>query len=186
MDMKGNPKITRLSDAERERKISIVSGIGVAANILLSVIKAIAGVWSGSAALISDSVNNLTDSASSLVTIIGTRMASKKADEEHPFGHKRGEYLTSLVIGIIILATGLQSLFHALEKIYYGTRPEFTMATLGVILISILVKVFLSTYTINIGRKTSSGALIDSGEDARNDIYLSIGTLISALYDGAY
>ena len=177
MDMKGNPKITRLSDAERERKISIVSGIGVAANILLSVIKAIAGVWSGSAALISDSVNNLTDSASSLVTIIGTRMASKKADEEHPFGHKRGEYLTSLVIGIIILATGLQSLFHALEKIYYGTRPEFTMATLGVILISILVKVFLSTYTINIGRKTSSGALID----ARNDIYLSIGTLISAL-----
>lgn len=179
--MKGNPKITRLSDAERERKISIVSGIGVAANILLSVIKAIAGVWSGSAALISDSVNNLTDSASSLVTIIGTRMASKKADEEHPFGHKRGEYLTSLVIGIIILATGLQSLFHALEKIYYGTRPEFTMATLGVILISILVKVFLSTYTINIGRKTSSGALIASGEDARNDIYLSIGTLISAL-----
>ena len=181
MDMKGNPKITRLSDAERERKISIVSGIGVVANILLSVIKAIAGVWSGSAALISDSVNNLTDSASSLVMIIGTRMASKKADEEHPFGHKRGEYLTSLVIGIIILATGLQSLFHALEKIYYGTRPEFTMATLGVILISILVKVFLSTYTINIGRKTSSGALIASGEDARNDIYLSIGTLISAL-----
>ena len=88
-----------------------MSGIGVAANILLSVIKAIAGVWSGSAALISDSVNNLTDSASSLVTIIGTRMASKKADEEHPFGHKRGEYLTSLAIGIIILMTGLQSLF---------------------------------------------------------------------------
>ena len=179
--MEGTPQITRLSDEERERKISVVSGIGVGANILLSVIKAIAGVWSGSAALISDSVNNLTDSASSLVTIIGTRMASKKADEEHPFGHKRGEYLTSLVIGVIILATGLQSLLNSAEKIYYGTKPEFTLATLGVILISILVKVFLSSYTISVGRKTSSGALIASGEDARNDIYLSIGTLVSAL-----
>ncbi len=161
--MKGNLEITRLSDAERERKISIVSGIGVAANILLSVIKAIAGVWSGSAALISDSVNNLTDSASSLVTIIGTRMASKKADEEHPFGHKRGEYLTSLAIGIIILMTGLQSLFHSAENIYYGTQPEFTTLTLGVIGFSILVKMFLSSYTIKVGRETCSGALTASG-----------------------
>lgn len=181
MDMKGNLEITRLSDAERERKISIVSGIGVAANILLSVIKAIAGVWSGSAALISDSVNNLTDSASSLVTIIGTRMASKKADEEHPFGHKRGEYLTSLAIGIIILMTGLQSLFHSAENIYYGTQPEFTTLTLGVIGFSILVKMFLSSYTIKVGRETCSGALTASGQDARNDIYLSVGTLISSL-----
>ena len=181
MDMKGNLKITRLSDAERERKISIVSGIGVAANILLSIIKAIAGVWSGSAALISDAVNNLTDSASSLVTIIGTKLASKQPDEEHPFGHKRGEYLTSLAIGIIILMTGLQSLFHSAENIYYGTQPEFTVLTLGVIGFSILVKVFLSSYTINVGRETCSGALIASGQDARNDIYLSIGTLVSSL-----
>ena len=98
----------------------MVSGVGVGANIMLSVIKATAGVWSGSAALISDAVNNLTDSASSLVTIIGTKMASKQPDEEHPFGHKRGEYLTSLVIGIIILVTGLQSLFHSAENILWN------------------------------------------------------------------
>ena len=110
--------VSRLCDRERNRKISMVSGVGVGANIMLSVIKAIAGVWSGSAALISDAVNNLTDSASSLVTIIGTKLASKQPDEEHPFGHKRGEYLTSLAIGIIILMTGLQSLFHSAENIY--------------------------------------------------------------------
>ena len=159
----------------------MVSGVGVGANIMLSVIKATAGVWSGSAALISDAVNNLTDSASSLVTIIGTKLASKQPDEEHPFGHKRGEYLTSLAIGIIILMTGLQSLFHSAENIYYGTRPEFTTLTLGVIGFSILVKVFLSSYTIKVGKETGSGALVASGQDARNDIYLSIGTLISSL-----
>ena len=173
--------VTRLSDRERNRKISMVSGVGVGANIMLSVIKAIAGVWSGSAALISDAVNNLTDSASSLVTIIGTKLASKQPDEEHPFGHKRGEYLTSLAIGIIILMTGLQSLFHSAENIYYGTQPEFTTLTLGVIGFSILVKVFLSSYTIKVGKETYSGALAASGQDAKNDIYLSVGTLISSL-----
>ena len=179
--MEERPNVIRLSDRERNRKISMVSGVGVGANIMLSVIKATAGVWSGSAALISDAVNNLTDSASSLVTIIGTKLASKQPDEEHPFGHKRGEYLTSLVIGIIILVTGLQSLFHSAENIYYGTRPEFTTLTLGVIGFSILVKVFLSSYTIKVGKETCSGALVASGQDARNDIYLSIGTLISSL-----
>ena len=179
--MEERPNVIRLSDRERNRKISMVSGVGVGANIMLSVIKATAGVWSGSAALISDAVNNLTDSASSLVTIIGTKLASKQPDEEHPFGHKRGEYLTSLAIGIIILMTGLQSLFHSAENIYYGTRPEFTTLTLGVIGFSILVKVFLSSYTIKVGKETCSGALVASGQDARNDIYLSIGTLISSL-----
>lgn len=179
--MEERPNVIRLSDRERNRKISMVSGVGVGANIMLSVIKATAGVWSGSAALISDAVNNLTDSASSLVTIIGTKLASKQPDEEHPFGHKRGEYLTSLVIGIIILVTGLQSLFHSAENIYYGTRPEFTTLTLGIIGFSILVKVFLSSYTIKVGKETCSGALVASGQDARNDIYLSIGTLISSL-----
>lgn len=179
--MEERPNVIMLSDRERNRKISMVSGVGVGANIMLSVIKATAGVWSGSAALISDAVNNLTDSASSLVTIIGTKLASKQPDEEHPFGHKRGEYLTSLAIGIIILVTGLQSLFHSAENIYYGTRPEFTTLTLGVIGFSILVKVFLSSYTIKVGKETCSGALVASGQDARNDIYLSIGTLISSL-----
>lgn len=179
--MEEQPNVIRLSDRERNRKISMVSGVGVGANIMLSVIKATAGVWSGSAALISDAVNNLTDSASSLVTIIGTKLASKQPDEEHPFGHKRGEYLTSLAIGIIILMTGLQSLFHSAENIYYGTRPEFTTLTLGVIGFSILVKVFLSSYTIKVGKETCSGALVASGQDARNDIYLSLGTLISSL-----
>lgn len=166
---------------ERQKQIVKVSVIGIATNIVLASLKGIIGYITGSIAIVSDAVNNLTDSSSSLITIIGTRLARRKPDREHPFGHGRIEYLTSMIISVIVLVTGFEvgqnSVLCILEPndVYY---PISSVAVLG---LTVAVKIVLGRYTKKRGRSLESGALEASGVDALNDAVLSTITVCSAI-----
>lgn len=166
---------------ERRKRIIGVSIIGIVTNLLLGALKAVLGILSGSIALVSDALNNITDSSSSLITIIGTKLAGKAPDKQHPFGHGRTEYLTSLLIGGIVFITGFQSLISSLKAIFNREEMSASTVTAIIIIATIVAKIALGTFTENSGKKYNSGALIASGADAKNDAIVSLVTLISTL-----
>ena len=166
---------------ERRKRIIGVSIIGIVTNLLLGALKAVLGILSGSIALVSDALNNITDSSSSLITIIGTKLAGKAPDKQHPFGHGRTEYLTSLLIGGIVFITGFQSLISSIKAIFNREEMNASIVTAIIIIATIVAKIVLGTFTENSGKKYNSGALIASGADAKNDAIVSLVTLISTL-----
>ncbi|MGI6206048.1 MAG: cation diffusion facilitator family transporter [Anaerovoracaceae bacterium] len=166
---------------EREKKIIRVSTTGIIANFILAAVKIVIGLFSGSIAIISDAVNNMTDSASSFITIIGTKLANMPPSKDHPFGYGRIEYITSIIIGIILLYTGVQMMASSIKKIIHPEELHYSVVMLVVIAATIGVKIFLSRYTANAGKKYNSGALAASGADARNDAIISAMTFISAI-----
>ena len=166
---------------ERRKKIIGVSIIGIVVNLLLGVLKAVLGLLSGSIALISDALNNITDSSSSLITIVGTKLAAKAPDKQHPFGHGRTEYLTSLLIGGIVFLTGFQSLISSVKAVFNKEDINTDITTVIIIIATIAAKVLLGTFTENSGKKLNSTALIASGADAKNDAVVSVVTLISSI-----
>nr|WP_314504802.1 cation diffusion facilitator family transporter [uncultured Lachnoanaerobaculum sp.] len=166
---------------ERRKKIIGVSIIGIVVNLLLGVLKAVLGLLSGSIALISDALNNITDSSSSLITIVGTKLAAKAPDKQHPFGHGRTEYLTSLLIGGIVFLTGFQSLINSVKAVFNKEDINTDITTVIIIIATIAAKVLLGTFTENSGKKLNSTALIASGADAKNDAVVSVVTLISSI-----
>ena len=171
----------RMDANERRKRIVAVSIIGIVTNLLLGGLKAVLGILSGSIALVSDALNNITDSSSSLITIIGTKLAGKAPDKQHPFGHGRTEYLTSLLIGGIVFITGFQSLISSAKAIFNKEEMSTSIVTAIIIIATIVAKIILGTFTENSGKKYNSGALIASGADAKNDAIISVVTLISAL-----
>lgn len=164
----------------REKTILRTSGIGIAVNLLLGVLKVIFGLFSGSVALISDAVNNITDSSSSLITIIGTKIAGRDATAAHPFGFGRIEYLTSMIIGIIVTVTGFETFISSVKQIIYPQQVSYSVVTVIVIIATMIAKIILGTYTENVGKRVDSGALKASGADSKNDALISLVTLISA------
>lgn len=168
---------------DRQRIIVRTGILGVVVNLLLASFKAAVGLISNSIAIVLDAVNNLTDAMSAVITIIGARIAGKKPDREHPFGHGRAEYLTAASIAVIILYAGVSSLVESVKKIFHPETPDYGTASLVIVGVAVLVKVFLSRYVKKIGQQLNSGALIASGEDARNDAFISTATLLAA---GAY
>ena len=169
----------RIDANERRKKIIGVSVTGIVTNLFLGILKAVLGVLSGSVALVSDALNNITDSSSSLITIIGTKLAGKAPDKLHPFGHGRTEYLTSLLIGGIVFLTGFQSLISSAKAIFHKEEMSTGVVTVIIIIATIVAKIILGTYTQNSGIKYNSGALQASGADAKNDAIVSVVTLIS-------
>ena len=171
----------RMDANERRKRIIGVSITGIVTNLLLGALKAVLGILSGSIALVSDALNNITDSSSSLITIIGTKLAGKAPDKQHPFGHGRTEYLTSLLIGGIVFITGFQSLISSIKAIFNREEMSTSIVTAIIIIATIVAKIVLGTFTENSGKKYNSGALIASGADAKNDAIVSLVTLISTL-----
>lgn len=170
-----------LENSTREKQITTTGVIGIAVNILLSIFKAAVGLISGSIAIILDSVNNLTDAISSVITIIGIKLAKREPDKEHPFGHGRIEYFSALIIAGIILATGLSSLLESVKSIIHPKVVIYSAATIITICIAIIVKLLLGKYVFGKGQKYHSEALKNSGSDAFFDAALSAVTLISAI-----
>ena len=166
---------------ERERIIIRTSTIGIVANVFLAIFKAAVGLISNSIAVTLDAVNNLSDAASSIITIIGARLASKKPDREHPMGHGRVEYLSSLVVAAIVLYAGLTAGIESVKKII--TPEEADYGTVAIIIMSsaIVVKLVLGTYVKRKGQQVNSGALMASGSDALFDAILSGSVLASAV-----
>lgn len=176
-----NNKDKKDRDLLRSKKIVKVSLIGIVVNFFLASFKAIVGFLSGSIAIVLDAVNNLTDAASSLVTIIGTKLANKKPDKEHPFGHGRIEYLSSMIIAVIIIYAGLSSLIESIKKIVTPTIPEYTKFTAIIVVVAIVTKIILGQYSKKKGEKLNSTSLINSGKDALLDSIISLSTLIAII-----
>ena len=165
----------------REKKIIKTSIAGIIVNVFLAAFKALIGFFSNSIAIILDSVNNLSDVLSSAITIIGTKIALKPADKKHPLGHGRVEYISALVIGIIILYAGITSLTESIKKILSPVEPDYSYITLIIIVVAVFVKVILGLYVKANGKKLKSDSLIASGKDALMDSIISASTLVAAV-----
>ena len=165
---------------DRNKKIIRTSIVGVAANVLLAVFKAVVGLLASSIAIVMDAVNNLSDALSSVITIVGTKLSERPADHEHPFGHGRIEYFSAIIIAVIVLLAGVGSLIESVKKILEPTLPEYTTLTLVVIIVAIFVKIVLGLYVKRAGQQLKSDALKASGADALFDAIVTLATLISA------
>ena len=165
---------------DRTSKIVRTSLLGIAANILLAGFKAAAGLVSGSIAIVMDAVNNLSDALSSLITLIGARIAARKPDKKHPFGHGRVEYLTATVIAIIVLYAGVTSMVESVRKIINPQDPEYQSWNLIVIAAAVVVKVLLGRHVKKTGEMLDSASLQASGKDALMDAVISASTLLAA------
>ena len=162
----------------REKIIIRTSVQGIIVNLFLVIFKAIAGFLAGSIAVVLDALNNLTDMLSSVITIIGTILAGRSPDREHPYGHGRIEYVTALAVGLIILAAGAASLVEAVPKIFAPEVPDYSIITIAVVAVAVLVKFFFGQYVKNTGKKVNSSSLTASGLDAIFDAGISFGTLV--------
>lgn len=165
----------------REKTIARVSLISIVANVALAAFKAVAGLAASSISIILDAVNNLSDALSSIITIIGIKLARKKPDKKHPYGHGRIEYISASIISAIILYAGFTALKESIVKIINPTRPSYSNLTLVILSAAIIVKLLLASFVKKAGKKAMSKALEASGDDARNDALLSASVLASAL-----
>ena len=169
------------SELPREKTIVRTSVVGICTNLALVAFKGAIGLASGSVAILLDAVNNLTDVLSSVVTIVGIRMASRPADDEHPFGHGRIEYFASMLVAAIIVFAGVSSLSEFVQKIMDPQLPNYSAMMLVIIVVATVVKVVLGAFYKRVGHKVSSDTLVASGADATFDAVISAGTLVSAL-----
>ena len=167
-------------NTSRDSVIIKTSVIGILANILLAAFKAVAGIVSHSIAVVMDAVNNLSDATSSVITIVGVKLAGRQPDRKHPFGHGRTEYLTALVISVIVLYAGVTSLIESVKKIITPETPDYGAMTLIIIAVAVAVKLVLGRYVKSVGKRVNSDALVNSGEDARLDAVISASTLVAA------
>ncbi len=173
-------------DMQKEEKargniIVRTSIIGILANVFLAGFKAGVGILSNSIAIMLDAVNNLSDALSSVITIIGTKLAGREADKKHPFGYGRIEYLSSLVIAMIVLYAGITSLTESVEKIIHPETPDYSVAALAIVAVAVFVKIGLGLFVKTTGEKVNSDSLINSGKDALLDSVISSATLVAAL-----
>ena len=166
-----------MKNTTRSQHIIFASVIGIATNLLLAIGKAIVGFITGSIAIVLDAVNNLSDALSSLVTIIGTRLAEKPADKKHPLGHGRIEYLTATVIAVLVLYAGITALIESVKKIITPHTPEYSLVPLALIAVAVIVKIILGRYVQSVGKRVNSDALCDSGTDAVLDAWITASTL---------
>ena len=165
----------------RDRIIIRTSIIGILANVFLAAFKAAVGIVTNSIAIILDAVNNLSDAGSSLITIVGTKLAARQPDKKHPFGHGRIEYLSAMVIAVIVLYAGLTSFTESVKKIIHPDKPDYTVPALIIVASGVIVKILLGRYVKNIGTKVNSDSLVNSGEDASLDAVISASTLAAAV-----
>lgn len=172
----------RTEDASVREAYGILAGIvGIACNLILCAMKFIIGIISGSIAIQADAVNNLSDVGSSAVMLIGSKMAGKPADREHPYGHARMEYIAALIIAFLILIVGFELGRESVLKIIAPEPVEFSVAMIVVLVLSILVKFWMSRFTSNIGRRIHSSTMSAATSDSISDVISTGAILISSV-----
>ena len=164
----------------RDKIIIRTSIIGILANVFLAAFKAVVGLAANSIAIVMDAVNNLSDAASSIITIVGTKLAGKEADRKHPFGYGRIEYLSAMVISFLVLYAGVTAFVESVKKILHPDTPDYSAVTLIIVAVAVVVKILLGRYVKHVGEKVNSDSLIHSGEDATLDSVISASTLAAA------
>ncbi len=166
--------------ASREKTIIKTSIIGIIANMFLAGFKAVIGLMTNSIAIVLDAVNNISDAGSSLITIVGTKLAGKEPDKKHPFGYGRIEYLSAMIISVIVLYAGITSFVESVKQIIHPETPEYNAVSLIIVAVAVVVKILLGRYVKSVGEKVHSDSLINSGEDATLDSIISASTLVAA------
>ena len=167
--------------ASREKMIIRTSIIGIFANLFLAAFKAAVGLLSHSIAIVLDAVNNLSDALSSVITIVGTKLAGKRPDKKHPLGYGRIEYLSAMVVAAIVLYAGITAGVESVRKLFEPETPDYSIVTLIVVGAAVIVKLILGRYVKSVGERVHSSALIASGSDASFDAVLSVATLACAI-----
>ena len=168
-------------ETSREKTIIKTSIIGIIANVFLAGFKAAIGLLSNSIAITLDAVNNISDAGSSLITIVGAKLAGREPDKKHPFGYGRIEYLSAMIISVIVLYAGITSLVESVKQIIHPETPDYSVISLVIVAVAVVVKFFLGRYVKATGEKVNSDSLINSGEDARLDSVISASTLVAAV-----
>lgn len=170
------------SPAAKREAYGILCGVaGICFNILLFAAKVFAGLISGSIAITADAFNNLSDAASSVITLIGFRLAGQKPDPHHPFGHGRMEYISGLIVSMIILLMGLELLKSSVEKILHPSLPEFSVLVAAILILSICVKLYMAYYNRRIGKQIHSPATLATAADSLSDCLATGFVLIASL-----
>lgn len=165
----------------RNAYIYLGSIVGIICNLILSIIKITVGVISSSVSIMADGFNNLSDMASSLITMIGIKLANMPADKEHPFGHGRMEYLSALVVAFMVMLVGAQFIKSSVDRILNPTKVSFEMIPFILLLISLILKLWLSRFNKYVGEKINSSALKAASVDALGDVFTSSCVIISFL-----
>ena len=166
---------------KRSKQIVRISIYGILVNLVLVGFKATVGLIANSISIVLDAVNNLTDALSSIVTIIGVKLAGKKPDAKHPFGHGRIEYFSAVIVAMIVLAAGVMALKESIEKIIAPEEADYSVVSLTIVAVAVLVKFFFGRYVKRKGKELNSGSLVASGVDAISDAALSTSVLAGAL-----
>ena len=176
-----NKSIPHIKEQSRDKVIIRTSIIGILTNVFLSSFKAVIGLISNSIAVTLDAVNNLSDALSSIITIVGTKLAGKLPDKKHPLGHGRIEYLSAMIVSGIVLYAGITSTVESVKKIIHPEKPDYSVISLVFIAVAVIVKIILGRYVKIKGEQVNSGSLIASGSDAMFDAILSASVLASAI-----
>ena len=164
----------------REKTIVRTSVVGIAANVFLAAFKAAVGLMTHSIAIVLDAVNNFTDAGSSLITIVGTKLAGREPDKKHPFGYGRIEYLSAMIISVIVLYAGITALVESVKQIIHPETPDYSVASLIIVAVAVVVKLVLGRYVRGVGERVKSDSLVNSGKDASMDAIISLSTLVAA------
>ena len=171
-----------VKDAKVRDKYGKLAGIvGILSNTLLCIMKILVGLISGSIAIVADAVNNLADASSSLITLIGFKLAGMPEDKEHPYGHARIEYLAGLLVSVIIIVVGFELGKSSVEKIISPTPTEFSATVVIVLVLAIAIKIWQAVFNISAGKRIHSLTLMATGADSRNDVISTSVVLISLI-----
>ena len=165
----------------RERYGTLAAAVGILSNIFLCIIKGLIGLFSGSIAVTADAVNNLSDAGSSVITLLAFKIAGKPADEEHPYGHARMEYIAGMAVSFIIILLGLELMGSSFEKILHPEEVGVSALTYLVLIVSIAVKLWQGMFNRNLGKRISSEALQATAADSLNDVFSTGAVLLSTL-----
>ena len=173
-----------LSDPKTRTAVGSLSGVvGILCNLLLFTMKLLVGTLAASVSITADAMNNLSDATSSIVTLLGFKLAEKPADEDHPYGHARFEYLSGLAVAVMIMVIGFELAKSSVEKILNPTAVEFSFAACVVLIGSIAVKLWLAFFNNKLGKMIRSGALEATAADSRNDCIATFAVLLAALIE---
>ena len=179
--MSNNQPTAETPRLNRDKVIIRTSIIGILANVLLAAFKAAVGIASNSIAVVLDAVNNLSDALSSIITIVGTKLAGKLPDKKHPLGYGRIEYISAMIVSGIVLYAGITSAVESVKKIIHPEKPEYSVISLVIIAVAVVVKIVLGRYVKAKGEEVNSGSLVASGSDAMFDAILSASVLACAI-----
>ena len=169
------------TDLKRSAYGKLCGGVGIVLNILLFIGKFLAGVLSNSIAITADAFNNLSDAGSSLVTLIGFKLAEQKPDSDHPFGHGRIEYLSGLLVSAVILMMGFELVKDSVDKIIHPTPVEFSVVVLVILVASVIVKCYMAYYNFLYGKRFDSGTLKATATDSLSDCVSTTVVLIATV-----